>query len=77
MQVNIHEAKARMSMLVERATKGQTSVIARGGKPVAKLVPLKQVRKRKLGVLDGKIKVPADFDKPLLARELARFYGRR
>lgn len=77
MQVNIHEAKARMSMLVERAAKGKTSVIAKGGKPVAKLVPLEHRRKRKLGVLDGHFKVPDDFDAPLPPRELARFLGGR
>ena len=78
MQLNIHQAKAQMSMLVERAAKGQTSVIAKGGKPVARLVPLKSKRKRrKLGVLDGHFKIPADFDAPLPRRELARFLGRR
>jgi prevent-host-death family protein len=75
--VNIHEAKTHLSKLVERAAAGSEIVIAKAGKPVARLVPLALVnRPRKLGVLKGKIKVPDDFDAPLPAKVLAAFEGR-
>lgn len=76
-KVNIHAAKTRLSQLVEEAAGGQEIVIARAGRPVARLVPLaKTGRPRKLGLLAGKLKVPADFDEPLPKRVLASFDGR-
>ncbi len=64
MQVfNIHEAKTQLSKLVEKAQKGDEVIIARAGKPVAKLTSYKQTLKpRKLGLLKGKIFVPDDFN---------------
>lgn len=76
-KVNIHAAKTRLSQLVEEAAGGKEVVIAKAGKPVARLVPLgKAARPRKLGLLAGKLKVPADFDAPLPERVLASFEGR-
>lgn len=76
-KVNIHAAKTRLSQLVEEAAGGREIVIARAGRPVARLVPLaKAGRPRKLGLLAGKLKVPADFDAPLPERVLASFKGR-
>jgi len=76
-QVNIHEAKTHLSKLVERAAAGSEIVIAKAGKPVAKLVPLTPTtRVRKLGALKGKIKIPDDFDAPLPDEVLADFEGR-
>jgi prevent-host-death family protein len=72
--VNIHEAKTQLSKLIERAEAGRETVIARAGKPVAKLVPL--ARARKLGALKGQIKVPEDFDALLPAEVTAAFEGR-
>lgn len=74
-QVNIHEAKTHLSRLVDRAAAGEEIVIARAGKPVAKLVPLTADRTpRKLGSLRGKIWMAPDFDAPLPAELLAGFH---
>jgi antitoxin (DNA-binding transcriptional repressor) of toxin-antitoxin stability system len=55
-----------------------TTDVARAGKPVAELVGLKPGRaRRRLGLLDGKFKIPADFNRPLPASLLRDFEGRR
>lgn len=75
--VNIHEAKTHLSRLVEEAAEGEEIVIAKAGKPVARLVPLKRIRKKRtLGFLAGKLRVPEDFDAPLPEEVLAEFEGR-
>jgi prevent-host-death family protein len=75
--VNIHDAKTQLSKLVEKAEAGRETVIARAGKPVARLVPLApKIRTRTLGGLKGKLKVPADFDAPLPPGVIAAFEGR-
>ena len=62
--VNIHEAKTRLSRLVEQAAKGQEFVIAKAGKPMVRVVPLAQPRaQRKLGFLAGQGTVTADVKK--------------
>jgi prevent-host-death family protein len=63
--VNMHEAKTNLSRLVERAERGEEVLIARNGKPVAKLVPVEPEVKpaqRELGFMRGLIKLPDDFD---------------
>jgi prevent-host-death family protein len=76
--VNIHEAKTMLSKLVERAEAGEEIIIARAGKPAAKLVPLTRSRvRRKLGLLDGKLQIPDDFNDPLPESVLRGFEGRR
>lgn len=61
--VNIHAAKTHLSRLLERAEAGEEIVIGRAGKPVAKLVPYKVERpKRIFGLLKGQIVVHGDFD---------------
>jgi prevent-host-death family protein len=63
--VNIHEAKTHLSRLVERAEAGEEIVIARAGKPAARLVPLAPLGKpREFGRLRGKIWIADDFDEP-------------
>ena len=62
--VNIHEAKTHLSRLLERVAEGEEVVIARAGKPIAKLVPLKH-KARRPGGLKGKIRLHRDFDEPL------------
>jgi len=75
--VNIHHAKTQLSKLVAKAAAGTEVVIARAGKPVARLVPLAPAgRIRKLGALKGKLRVPDDFDAPLPPKVLASFEGR-
>jgi len=77
-QVNIHQAKTELSKLVERAESGEEIIIARAGKPAAKLVPLARVRgQRRLGLLDGKFKIPDDFNAPLPASLIRAFEGRK
>jgi prevent-host-death family protein len=73
-QVNIHEAKTQMSKLIELAQGGEEFIIAKAGKPVARIVPLGKI-KRKLGILDGKIEVPDNFNEPLPDEVLAQFEG--
>ena len=63
MSVNIHEAKTHLSRLVDRAAAGEEIVIARAGKPVARLVALERpVRDRQLGTARGQIWIAPDFD---------------
>ncbi len=65
-QVNIHEAKTHLSKLIEKVMNGEEVIIAKGNKPVAKLVLLDGIKpKRKLGSAKGKIKISEDFDEPL------------
>lgn len=73
---NIHEAKTHFSKLVDSAMNGEEVIIARSGKPVAKLVPiLPQKIRRKIGVLKGKIKIAEDFDAPLPDEIITAFEG--
>lgn len=72
---NVYAAKTRLSQLIDEAASGKEVIIARAGKPVAKLVALGG-RKRRLGLLAGKFKVPADFDAPLPDDVLSAFEGR-
>jgi prevent-host-death family protein len=77
--VNIHEAKTHLSRLVEEAAAGQTILIAKAGKPMAKLVPLDspepEKTKRRLGFMRGEIKVPDDFDTMFQDEIEKMFYG--
>lgn len=76
-QVNIHEAKTQLSRLLELTQGGQEFIIAKAGKPIARLTPIGQGKKpRQLGLLDGVIQVPDDFNAPLPATVLDAFEGR-
>jgi len=64
--VNIHEAKTHLSRLVDEAANGKSFIIAKSGKPVAKVTALDTptgARIRRLGFLKGQIAVPEDFDR--------------
>lgn len=64
--MNIHEAKTHFSKLIEEVERGEEIVIARAGKPVAKLVPVgAEPPRRVLGQLKGQIWMSDDFDDPL------------
>ena len=66
MEVNIHEAKTHLSRLLERVAMGEEVIIAKAGKPVAKLVPVsRHPKKRMLGSATGEFVVPDDFNDPL------------
>jgi prevent-host-death family protein len=76
--VNVHEAKTHFSRLLDKAQDGQEFVIAKAGRPVARLGPLaRRGRKRRLGLLDGKFRIPDDFNRPLPDEVIAAFDGRR
>lgn len=68
---NIHEAKTHFSKLLERVLKGEEVIIARAGKPVARILPMvTDVSTRKPGNDAGKIIIAPDFDDPLEEFEL-------
>jgi prevent-host-death family protein len=75
--VNIHSAKTHLSRLVAAAAAGEEIIIAKAGKPVARLGPLAgPVGARRLGTLAGRLHVPDDFDDPLPDEILDTFEGR-
>lgn len=75
-KVNIHQAKAQLSRLVERVAGGEEIVIAKSGKPVARLVPYTAKNEpRRPGYLRGKIRIKKSFDQPLPKELLAAFGG--
>lgn len=64
-EVGVHEAKTHLSKLLRRVAAGEEIVIARGGEPVARLVPARDKSIRKLGSDRGVFVVPENFDEPL------------
>lgn len=63
--VNIHQAKTQLSRLVDEASKGESFIIAKAGKPLVKVTPLDAptaAQIRRIGFLAGQIQVPEDFD---------------
>ncbi|MFU8840692.1 MAG: type II toxin-antitoxin system Phd/YefM family antitoxin [Nitriliruptoraceae bacterium] len=74
-QVNVHEAKTHLSRLLADVEAGEEIVIARGGRPVARLVKA-EVPERRLGLLAGRLEVADDFDAPLPDDIAAAFEGR-
>ena len=77
-QVSIHEAKTHLSRLIYEVSEGRELVIAKAGRPVAKLVPVgERKRRRRPGFLKGKIKMSRDFDAPLSDELLDAFEGKR
>ena len=76
--VNIHRAKTHLSKLVEQVSQGEEIIIAKAGKPMAKLVPLGAVRTlRKPGLLKSRIHVGDDFDRPPPSTVAASFEGKK
>jgi len=74
--VNVHQAKTELSRLLVRVEAGEEVVIARRGKPVARLVANKAPIKRQPDVLKGKIVVPDTFFDPLPEDELMAWESR-
>ncbi|MFM0008424.1 type II toxin-antitoxin system Phd/YefM family antitoxin [Paraburkholderia dipogonis] len=75
--VNIHEAKTQFSRLVDAAANGEEIVIAKAGKPAARLVPMEKAKVvRRFGGLKGKVRISDDFDAPLPDDVIAAFEGR-
>lgn len=65
MTLNLYEAKTQLSSLVDQAAAGAEIIIAKNGKPMAKLVPIRERPLRKPGRLKGKIWMSKDFDAPM------------
>jgi prevent-host-death family protein len=66
MIINVHAAKTHLSRLVDRASDGEEVIIAKAGRPVARLVPIASRAPRTgFGSLKGKLRIAADFDAPL------------
>ena len=74
--VNIHAAKTHLSRLVEQAAAGEDVVIAKAGKPMVRLVPVRPRKRTGFGELKGRMTIPADFDDPL-PEALLRAFGAR
>jgi len=70
----MHEAKTTLSQLVEQVEAGEEVVLARAGKPVAKIVAIRPARRR-LGQWAGKVRMADDFDAPLAPEDLAAWTG--
>ena len=75
--VNVHEAKTHLSRLLARVEAGEDVVIARGGKPVARLVQFQKRGKRQFGSMKGRIELDDSFFDPLPEEELALWEGRK
>jgi prevent-host-death family protein len=70
---NMHDAKTHLSRLAERAAAGEEIVIARNGKPLARLIAMPERRPRTFGWAKGQIKIREDFDDPL-PEEIQRYF---
>jgi prevent-host-death family protein len=73
---NVHDAKTHLSRLLERVARGEEVIIAKSGRPVAKLVPV-AAEPRRPGRLKGRIRLGPEFDEPLPEEILAAFRGER
>ncbi len=73
--VNVHEAKTNLSRLLVRVEAGEEIVIARNGKPVARLVTCKPRGKPQFGALKGQIEIDDSFFDPLPEEELRLWEG--
>lgn len=75
--INLYEAKTRLSQLVERAAEGEEIIIAKAGRPLARLVPLAhRTGPRPLGLLAGEVRVGPDFDDSLPSAIREAFEGK-
>ena len=76
--VNIHAAKTQLSRLIDAVAAGEEVIIARAGRPVARLVPIEppQRAERQLGLLDGQFNIPEDFD-TMFADEISEMFEGR
>ncbi len=76
-KLNLYDAKTHLSALVDRAADGEEFIIAKAGKPLARLGPQPVRRKRRrFGAWKGKIHIADDFDAPLPPEIVAAFEGR-
>ncbi|MDE0164821.1 MAG: type II toxin-antitoxin system prevent-host-death family antitoxin [Bryobacterales bacterium] len=73
--VNVHQAKTHLSRLLAQVESGEEVVIARNGKPVARIVRVEKQGKRQFGSMKGRIKLDDSFFDPLPEEELAAWEG--
>ena len=73
---NVHDAKTNLSRLLDRVAQGEEVIIAKSGRPVAKLVRVSS-EPRTPGRLKGRIRIGDDFDDPLPEEFLAAFRGEK
>lgn len=73
--LNLYDAKTQLSALVEEAAAGAEIIIAKAGKPMAKLVAFREPARRKPGRAKGLVWISDDFDAPLPADLQAAFDG--
>ena len=72
--VNVHQAKTHLSRLLADVANGEEVIIAKAGRPIARLVPFEEnVRQRTFGKDAGLFEVPDDFDAPLPKEVIAEF----
>jgi prevent-host-death family protein len=65
-KINIHQAKTHLSRLIEDVASGNEVLIAKGGRPMARLVPLRRDETpRRPGLMKGKLRIADDFDRAL------------
>jgi prevent-host-death family protein len=74
---NIHHAKTHLSRLIDEVANGEPFVIAKAGKPMAEVIPIRTAAKpkRRIGFMKGQYKVPADIKTPFAAEIEELFYG--
>ena len=75
--INLHAAKTHLSRLVEEAAAGADVVIAKAGKPMVRLVPVRPRKRTGFGDLKGRLTIAADFDDPLPDALLRAFGAKR
>ena len=75
MQTNMHEAKSKLSQLVELAVSGEEVIIAKSGKPTVKLVPYKPQKQRMFGQYKGQFVASEDFDSKDVNDEITDLFG--
>ena len=74
--VNVHQAKTQLSRLLAQVEAGEEVVVARRGKPVARLVAFEPRGKRRPDILKGKVIIPDNFFDPLPEEELKSWEGK-
>ncbi len=73
-KVNVHQAKTQLSRLLARVSAGEEVVIAKSGKPIARLIPWDHNKKNRVAGKDsGLLQIPVDFDEPLPPQVLKGF----
>ena len=74
-QVNIHYAKTHLSSLLDMVSHGNQFIIAKAGKPLAKVVPIEETKQSPIGFLKGQIVCQENFDRVAEDEIVEMFYG--